>query len=169
MCVCRTGFIGNGFGPSGCVATSFDPCVALKCKNGGVCVSNGTVPYCRCPRGTVGELCDRVNPCDSNPCWNGGNCTSSRYGLRYTCACLQGFTGSNCQNQARRCGGLKSSLNGTIRYPEEPNGSYNHNSRCAWLIKTNHTKVLNVTFTKFDVERSADCKYDWLQVKIELI
>jgi cubilin len=65
----------------------------------------------------------------------------------------------------KKCGGLLSNWNGTLQYPTDPNSNYVHNARCAWLIKTNHTKVLNVTFTKFDLEASnEDCKFDWLQV-----
>lgn len=51
-------------------------------------------------------------------------------------------------------------------YPENSLEAYSHNSRCAWLIKTNHTKVLKVTFSKFDIEDSRDCKFDWLQVRM---
>lgn len=96
---------------------------------------------------------------------NGGNCTNTS-GQQYHCTCHSGFTGSNCQNQLRMCGGLRDTLNGTIRYPEDSTAKYVHNSRCAWLIKTNHTKVLNVTFSKFDIEHSAECKFDWLQVRL---
>lgn len=83
------------------------------------------------------------------------------------CSCPRGFSGFLCQNQARRCGGLRSAENGSIKYPVDSTTTYNHNSRCAWLIKTNHTKVLNVTFHKFDLEDSRDCKFDWLQVSME--
>jgi cubilin len=169
MCICKPGFIGNGFGDNGCVATHLDPCTALQCKNGGSCIRNGTTAYCECPAGTKPPLCERlVDPCFSNPCMNGGICSASRFGRRYSCACLKGFSGINCQNQARRCGGVRNAESGSIKYPEGSASTYYHNSRCAWLIKTNHTKVLNVTFTKFDVEMSRDCKFDWLQVRGKL-
>lgn len=128
-------------------------------------MKNGSLVYCACPPGFLQPLCERaVDNCASRPCLNGGNCTSLRFGRRYICTCPRGFTGSNCQSQARRCGGLRDTENGTLRYPTDPSTTYYHNSRCAWLIKTNHTKVLNVTFQKFDLEDSRDCKFDWLQV-----
>lgn len=168
ICRCRPGYVGNGFGSTGCTFSSNDLCTTMRCRNGGTCMHNETMAYCLCPPGTSQPLCDRTNnPCISDPCLNGGNCTNARYGRRYTCTCLQGFSGVNCQNQARRCGGVRSEENGTIRYPEDPTAPYAHNSRCAWLIKTNITKVLNVTFTKFDLEASIDCKFDWLQVSVK--
>jgi cubilin len=166
MCICRPGFTGNGYGPAGCVATAYDPCISLGCKNGGICIKNLTSVFCQCPRGTQPPLCERVDSCASNPCLNGGNCTNTRraFGRGYNCACPKSFQGRNCENQVKKCGGLRNDLNGTLRYPEDPNAPYQHNSRCAWLIKTNHTKVLNVTFTKFNLEAGNDCKFDWLQV-----
>lgn len=89
------------------------------------------------------------------------------YKLRfsYRCNCLKGFTGTNCQSQSTACGRVLYLESGILKYPENSTVKYPHNSRCAWLIKTNHTKVLNVTFTKFNLETSKDCKFDWLQVR----
>lgn len=54
---------------------------------------------------------------------------------------------------------------GSLKYPEneEP---YEHNSRCAWLIQTNSSRVLNITFKSFELERPVGqmCKFDWLQI-----
>lgn len=166
-CSCKPGFSGSGIGSGGCLASS-DPCLALNCKNGGVCVRNGTTSmYCQCPRGTSPPLCDRIDFCASNPCQNGGICTNNirRFGpRRFSCACPKSFNGPNCENQVRKCGGLLTDWNGTLSYPPDQKSNYIHNARCAWLIKTNHTKVLSVTFKKFDLEVGNDCKFDWLQV-----
>ena len=35
-------------------------------------------------------------PCDSSPCQNGGTCEWDASG-RYTCSCIQGFRGMNCE------------------------------------------------------------------------
>lgn len=165
MCICKAGYAGNGFGENGCLVATSDPCNFVRCRNGGTCVRNDTTAYCQCPAGTFPPLCDRLsNACASSPCKNGGNCTNTRFGRKYNCACIKGFNGINCQNQVRRCGGIRDTENGTIRYPEIASQNYAHNSRCAWLIKTNSSKVLKVTFSKFDLELSSDCKFDWLQV-----
>lgn len=70
--------------------------------------------------------------------------------------------------EARTCGGILNAFNGTLKYPAS-NTTYTHNSRCAWLIKTDEEKVLNITFTMFSVERSNDCRFDWLQVFYDVL
>ena len=36
-----------------------------------------------------------INDCDPVPCQNGGTCTDQLNG--YTCTCVVGYTGDNCQ------------------------------------------------------------------------
>ena len=36
-----------------------------------------------------------INECDSSPCQNGGTCTDNVNG--YTCDCVAGYTGTECQ------------------------------------------------------------------------
>ncbi len=40
-------------------------------------------------------MLDRADQCASNPCQNDGLCIDGDY--RYTCQCLSGFSGPNCQ------------------------------------------------------------------------
>ncbi|XP_053675116.1 cubilin homolog [Anopheles nili] len=169
-CICLPGYAGSGFGPSGCLRSSANPCASAPCKNGGTCTKIDAQNYnCTCPPGTNSPNCLRtVSPCEPNPCMNGGTCTPYTVNLltRYLCRCAGGYTGPRCQTVTRTCGGIRYQLSGTLRYPEY-NGTYTHNSRCAWLIKTNETQVLNVTFTQFNLEnpvRSGECRYDWLQI-----
>lgn len=51
-----------------------------------------------------------------------------------------------------------------LKYPPSDYNNYKHSVSCAWTIETNSTKVLNLTFTKFDIEKSHACKFDWLQI-----
>lgn len=166
-CICPPHYIGNGIGSFGCTRTSsnntFDGCTINPCQNGGTCISVGTFSYrCECPAGTVGHRCIRYsNACSTNPCQNGGTCTASGR-LQYRCTCPPNRTGRNCQQEVSSCGGVLNTSNGTLKYPLSD--TYPHNSRCAWLIKTEEDKVLNITFTKFNLEHSLDCRFDWLQV-----
>lgn len=63
------------------------------------------------------------------------------------------------------CGGQLKAQEGILKYPLI-NGTYQHRVNCAWVIETNITKVLNVTFIYFDLETSRECEYDFLQVSI---
>ncbi|XP_049544721.1 cubilin homolog [Anopheles darlingi] len=166
-CVCLPGYTGSGFGVSGCIRSSWNPCASAPCRNGGTCVKTDSQNFsCLCPPDTNPPLCMRTaSPCESNPCQNGGTCAPMAN--RFVCRCPPSYTGLRCQVMARACGGIRFELNGTLRYPESNGTSYNHNARCAWLIKTNETQVLNVTFSQFRLENpvaSGECKFDWLQI-----
>jgi hypothetical protein len=63
------------------------------------------------------------------------------------------------------CGGVLNGLSGTLQYPHSGSVEYGHNVNCAWLIMTNTTKVLQLNFTKFDLEHSPNCEFDFLQVQ----
>lgn len=170
VCQCKFGYTGSGVGPNGCAPVSLNPCINLMCKNGGTCIANGPVAHCQCPPGFVQPLCEpSLDPCLTYPCSNGGTCMRIGFTQQYRCTCREGFSGTRCDQQARSCGGLKTGESGTIEFPQKFSNSsvrnYHPNARCAWLIKTNHTKILNITFTKFNVEYSTDCKFDWLQVR----
>lgn len=61
------------------------------------------------------------------------------------------------------CGGQLKSEIGILKYPATET-NYDHRTNCAWTIETNSTEVLNVTFTKFNLEGSRECQYDFLQI-----
>lgn len=164
-CICPFGYIGDGYGIFGCTQTNStaDPCSSNPCLNGGTCTHSGLFGYrCECPPGTLMPRCISFSSaCSSNPCQNGGTCrTVGRVG--YRCSCPTGRVGYRCQLEQRTCGGVLNAINGTLKYPLS--NAYPHNSRCAWLIKTDEDKVLNITFTKFELEGSRECRFDWLQI-----
>lgn len=168
-CFCKQGFTGSGYGMMGCRPTEFNPCSYYFCHNGGTCIANGTVARCECREGFVPPRCLPIprDPCLSNPCLNAGNCTRGVLYPLYTCSCLRGFTGNNCQLQSTTCGGIRNADSGVLNLPENPNSPYHNNARCAWLIRVNVSLVINVTFTKFSVEPASvenDCRFDWLQI-----
>lgn len=169
-CICPALHEGNGIGPNGCIRSNstYNACASNPCMNGGTCMLFGTFGYrCVCPPHTSLPRCARLLSyvCVPNPCEFGGTCVQMRtFGmLSYRCICASGRTGRNCQTEMRSCGGVLNSFNGTLKYPLSD--TYPHNARCAWLIRTDENKVLNITFTKFNVEASRECRFDWLQVK----
>lgn len=103
-----------------------------------------------------------LDRCSTNPCKNGGTCTNQNSG-GFMCRCQPSFAGDTCQTETRACGGILGTSRGVLKYPPSEN-NYPHNSRCAWLIRTNVTQVLNITFTKFELEHSRECRFDWLQI-----
>ncbi|XP_055361727.1 delta-like protein 4 isoform X2 [Betta splendens] len=59
---------------------------------------------CTCTEGWGGMYCDQdLNYCTHHkPCANGATCLNTGHGS-YTCACLPGFTGVNCESAVREC------------------------------------------------------------------
>ncbi|KAF4095682.1 cubilin isoform X1 [Onychostoma macrolepis] len=162
-CTCPPGYVGNGYGPTGCTQISdicgtSNPCVNGQCEN------TATGYICRCDPGWAGQNCDQnVNECSSNPCQNGGTCTDGING--YTCTCTSQWTGPQCQTPQQECGGVLESPAGTFSYPTNPGtGDYDHQVSCAWVIRTDPSKILRITFPFFDIENSASCNFDFLQV-----
>ncbi|XP_011637168.1 cubilin-like [Pogonomyrmex barbatus] len=165
LCRCPSGYVGNGMGPNGCqltdvslnTACSSNPCVH------GTCVPNGANGFtCTCNPGYSGTTCNTPNdPCSPNPCRNSGICTV--LDGQATCQCTSSFTGSRCETPRQACGGVLRNPMGTLQFPMGGN-TYQHGLSCAWVLITESSKVLNVTFTAFNLEQSTDCKFDFLQI-----
>ncbi|XP_049840781.1 cubilin-like [Schistocerca gregaria] len=171
QCLCPSGYVGDGIGPNGCTPMHSgggpNPCANNPCGSNGHCIpAPGNSYTCSCLPGYTGVRCTQtVDVCSPNPCQNGGTCM--RQGLTgFTCMCTSSFTGAHCQERQQRCGGFLPNEAGTLTFPDSSSRStsYPHGMSCAWVIITNSTKVLNVTFTNFHLEGSAGCTYDWLQV-----
>ena len=61
----------------------------------GYCVSGND---CHCLSGWTGSLCNKdLNKCRLAPCKNGATCANSGPDA-YTCSCVPGYTGTNCEN-----------------------------------------------------------------------
>lgn len=170
QCICPDGMDGDGIGLHGCyisVGNNYTrSCENYPCGIHGQCRELQTGYTCICQRGYGGPHCDgAINLCAINPCRNGGLCRqddSTTTGFR--CECTAQYSGPLCQVLSRTCGGVLDNEEGNIVYPLT-NTTYLHNSRCAWVIHTVPSKVINVTFSKFNIEEgNADCPYDFLQI-----
>ncbi|KAM9333329.1 LOW QUALITY PROTEIN: cubilin [Pholidichthys leucotaenia] len=165
VCTCPPGYIGNGYGPTGCTQTSNVCQNNNPCANGG-CVDTTSAPgyICICNSGWEGQNCDQnINECLSNPCQNGGSCTDGING--FTCNCTAQWTGPFCQTQQQVCGGALSGPSGSFSYPNTPgHDEYNHNMSCSWVVRVEANKIVHITFPYFHLENSATCSYDFLQI-----
>ncbi|KAL9967399.1 hypothetical protein ACROYT_G025616 [Oculina patagonica] len=61
--------------------------------------ANGNTLWCSFDAVYVGQWANCVNPCTSLPCKNGGTCTVTGQGETYSCKCLDGFEGDNCETK----------------------------------------------------------------------
>ncbi|CAH2282322.1 cubilin [Pelobates cultripes] len=163
ICVCPPGYDGNGYGSTGCLPFSdicekYNPCVNGECK------PSVSGYLCKCNSGWNGVNCtDNINECSSNPCQNGGNCTD---GINsYACNCTNSWTGFHCEIPKQACGGDLSGLSGTLSYPNNPGGEqYEHLLSCTWVIRTVPDKSLLITFDHFQLEASATCDSQFLEI-----
>ncbi|KZC14141.1 Cubilin [Dufourea novaeangliae] len=166
ICRCPAGYAGNGVGPNGCHQITTDVSVQTACSSNpcvyGRCVSTDEETYtCICYSRYSGRNCDVLNPCMPNPCKNNGVCVNLNGTAN--CDCPSTFTGNTCETPRQTCGGVSRNAVGHLQFPGDGN-VYQHGLSCAWVLVTNSSLVLNVTFTKFNIEHSTDCKYDFLQI-----
>ncbi|KAM7358205.1 cubilin 2 [Cochliomyia hominivorax] len=163
-CTCPPGMFGHGFGPRGCHTNPLqDSCENHICQNNGTCVSSGRTTSCLCPKGYSGALCEISDGCHPNPCENDGTCKPLG-GKAYKCSCQPGTTGKHCEVLRSVCAKTMRHPEGELKYPTDDQPEYSINERCAWVIRTTPSNILNLTFTKFDVEESEYCTRDWLQI-----
>ncbi|XP_050362534.1 cubilin-like [Nymphalis io] len=169
QCMCPLGMDGDGIGLQGCYVPAADNttqrCESNPCGAHGHCHQLHQGYTCICYPGYSGAHCTKENNfCTNNPCLNGGTCRLDERSSRgYRCECTAFYSGDLCQVHAQPCGGVLDYEEGSIIYPIS-NTTYNHNSRCAWVIHTVPDKVINVTFSKFNLEYHSDCRYDFVQI-----
>ncbi|XP_068081387.1 cubilin [Anabrus simplex] len=168
QCICPAGYAGSGVGETGCIAgtavlPSNSACLSNPCVHG-TCTPSGSSYVCSCVIGYTGPNCAiAVDPCANNPCKNGGTCVPHQG--TFHCRCPSNSTGATCEEQQMSCGGRLNSEEGSLSFPPSSTSqTYVPNLSCAWVILTNASMVLNVTFTSFHLEEAPDCNYDWLQI-----
>ncbi len=73
-------------------------CDDINCQNGGDCLTSdpGGVPYCDCPIGYTGAICE-IELCSLAICLNGGNCIVNENTGLVECDCPPGFGGVSCE------------------------------------------------------------------------
>ncbi|KMY99076.1 cubilin homolog isoform X1 [Drosophila simulans] len=165
VCTCPLGSFGHGYGVDGCTADSSRlPCDQHPCQNNGTCVQNGRGTTCICQPGYTGVVCSSSDACHPSPCLNGGTCRLLP-DAKYQCVCPHGYTGTTCSHPRFFCGVTLRGPSGQLHYPPNTaDGDYQADERCPFIIRTNRNLVLNLTFTQFELQDSADCSADFLQL-----
>ncbi|KAL0271771.1 UNVERIFIED_CONTAM: hypothetical protein PYX00_008763 [Menopon gallinae] len=166
QCRCLPGYTGYGIGPFGCrevsAPISEDPCEPNPCKFGGRCYKLFDKSFgCTCMPGFTGVTCDIINSCDSNPCLNGGTCEPS--GDTFRCKCRMQFTGQFCEDRIEECGGYLTGEGGVVKFPPA-NSSSTGTVNCAWVIQVDVTRVINITFHRFELQTSFECQLEWVEI-----
>uniref|UniRef100_A0AAQ4PGY7 Cubilin n=1 Tax=Gasterosteus aculeatus aculeatus TaxID=481459 RepID=A0AAQ4PGY7_GASAC len=166
VCTCPPGYIGSGYGPTGCSQTSNACQTNSPCVHGQCATTSAPGYICICSSGWGGTQCDHdIDECLSDPCQNGATCTDGIDG--FTCTCTAQWTGPLCQSAQQECmcrdeGPCPA---GSFSYPNTPgHDEYEHQVSCAWVIRIDPNKILRVTFPFFDLESSSNCNYDFLQI-----
>ncbi|CAB3235739.1 unnamed protein product [Arctia plantaginis] len=170
LCLCPEGMDGDGVGLMGCYISTANytrGCESKPCGNHGRCHSLRSGYTCICNKGFGGAKCDVIRDvCAVNPCQNGGICRDDDTTITgFRCECTALYTGSTCQIKSKTCGGILDAEEGSLAYPiSNTTATHNHNAQCAWVIYTAPEKVINVTFSKFNLEQSLECNKDFLQI-----
>ncbi|XP_017779989.1 PREDICTED: sushi, von Willebrand factor type A, EGF and pentraxin domain-containing protein 1-like [Nicrophorus vespilloides] len=87
-CKCLEGYLGLSCGEIA------DTC-KLQCTNGGTCLNTEDEEICLCPKGFIGDLCDKkLEYCFEELCQNNGSCREDINGFK--CMCEGGFVGRRC-------------------------------------------------------------------------
>nr|XP_032836207.1 procollagen C-endopeptidase enhancer 2-like [Petromyzon marinus] len=62
------------------------------------------------------------------------------------------------------CGGLLEKEVGSFKTPNWPQSKYPVGITCSWHIKAPSTKVIELSFRKFSLERDTFCRYDYVSI-----
>ncbi|XP_038064211.1 fibrillin-1-like isoform X3 [Patiria miniata] len=140
-------------------------CTINPCQNGGVCILDSTQASgyrCRCTNGFTGTNCDNFVTLCASPCTNGGSCIYDDFHAVYTCSCLTGFSGHQCQISAP-CGENITLTEGEQRRITSPNypNNYQDNLVCIFNFLASGT---NRRLSFVMEELATECDRDLVQV-----
>ncbi|XP_071094759.1 uncharacterized protein [Haliotis cracherodii] len=95
---------GSDYGGKVCEVRN-DQCLSNSCGSQGTCVDDYMTgrTLCVCASGyeSVNNVCVLENLCSSTPCMNGATCESNAFS--YSCRCLPGYEGFQCQHETDEC------------------------------------------------------------------
>ncbi|XP_047741049.1 protein crumbs isoform X1 [Hyalella azteca] len=108
MCECAAGYTGAN------CETEINECEAQPCMHGGTCTDNVASFTCACTEDYVGDTCAdlKINSCENRRCQNNATCSDlflsmesqlSRVPDNYSCQCLFGYTGHDCDTVVDFC------------------------------------------------------------------
>ncbi|KRX14085.1 Neurogenic locus notch -like protein [Trichinella nelsoni] len=151
------------FGGNGFVATYgivSNPCIYLKCKNGGFCYihKSSLQPVCQCRFGYFGLLCEKFRNCPDGYCLNGGICISE-YKKPYRCSCPKGLQGKRCEIAV--CGGIYYT-GATLSMPSIRSLKL-EKLECNYFLETD-SSAISVQFEKLFFGWQSECKHSYVEI-----
>ncbi|KRY08925.1 Fibropellin-1 [Trichinella patagoniensis] len=151
------------FGGNGFVATYgivSNPCIYLKCKNGGFCYihKSSLQPVCQCRFGYFGLLCEKFRNCPDGYCLNGGICLSE-YKKPYRCSCPKGLQGKRCEIAV--CGGIYYT-GATLSMPSIRSLKL-EKLECNYFLETD-SSAISVQFEKLFFGWQSECKHSYVEI-----
>uniref|UniRef100_UPI00398F4E0B membrane frizzled-related protein n=1 Tax=Pristiophorus japonicus TaxID=55135 RepID=UPI00398F4E0B len=92
-----------------------------------------------------------------------GRCLFASFNCNNFYDCLDKTDEVNCAHHHHDCGGLLTTLEGSLSTPKHPE-QYPHRQVCVWHISVPQGHVIQLLFHNFSLESVADCHYDFVEV-----
>uniref|UniRef100_A0A915PS56 Uncharacterized protein n=1 Tax=Setaria digitata TaxID=48799 RepID=A0A915PS56_9BILA len=96
-CVCLNGYSGKD------CSRNEDDCTENLCASGSTCIDGIAKYTCACPPGKIGLFCHLDDPCMQKPCGSSSECVADTASGEFSCVCMKGTTGPNCNTDINEC------------------------------------------------------------------
>ncbi|XP_072342457.1 membrane frizzled-related protein isoform X1 [Scyliorhinus torazame] len=92
-----------------------------------------------------------------------GRCLFTSFNCNNFYDCLDKSDEVNCAHHHHDCGGILTSLEGSLATPKHPE-QYPHRQVCVWHISVPRGHIIQLLFHNFSLETAVDCRNDFVEV-----